>query len=89
MRTLLILAGLIVAAPTAAQTSTTVRGHVRSDGVYIPQHQRTNPNSTTLDNWSTRGNVNPYTGKVGTVDPYRTPSTTSSYPTYRPYKPKY
>jgi len=23
-------------------------------------------NNTTYDNWSTRGNVNPYTGQVGT-----------------------
>jgi len=32
---------------------------------------QTNPNSTKLDNYSTKGNVNPYTGKPGTVDPDR------------------
>jgi hypothetical protein len=31
---------------------------------------QTNANSTKLDNWSTQGNVNPYTGQSGTVDPY-------------------
>jgi hypothetical protein len=29
-------------------------------------HWRSSPNNTTYDNWSTRGNVNPYTGEVGT-----------------------
>jgi hypothetical protein len=28
-------------------------------------HWRSSPNNTTYDNWSTRGNVNPYTGEVG------------------------
>ena len=46
-----------------------VRGHYRSDGTYVPGHWRSDPNSTTLDNWSTRGNVNPYTGKPGYKSP--------------------
>jgi len=32
-------------------------------------HYRTNPNPTTRDNWSTKGNVNPFTGKPGTKNP--------------------
>jgi len=32
-------------------------------------HYRTNPNSTKIDNWSTKGNVNPFTGKPGTKNP--------------------
>jgi hypothetical protein len=47
-----------------------VRSYVTKNGVYVPAHRATNPNSTKLDNWSTKGNVNPYTGKPGTVDPY-------------------
>jgi hypothetical protein len=47
-----------------------VRGYTRKDGTYVPPHNRTAPNSTKLDNWSTKGNVNPYTGEPGTVDPY-------------------
>lgn len=46
-------------------------GYFRSDGTYVSPHYSTNPNDTKLDNWSTKGNVNPYTGKEGTVDPYR------------------
>ena len=35
-------------------------------GEYRGGHYRTNPNNTTLDNYSTRGNVNPFTGQTGT-----------------------
>lgn len=48
-----------------------VRGHTRSDGTYVQPHQQTNSNDTKMDNWSTKGNTNPYTGKEGTVDPYK------------------
>lgn len=47
-----------------------VRGYTRKDGTYVPPHDRTAPNDTKLDNWSTKGNINPETGKPGTVDPY-------------------
>ena len=43
-----------------------VSPHVTSQGTYVPGHQQTNPNSTQLDNFGTRGNVNPYTGSIGT-----------------------
>ena len=52
-------------------SSHSVRGHIRKDGTYVQPHQATNRNSTKLDNYSTKGNVNPYTGKPGTVDPYK------------------
>ena len=46
-----------------------VRGHTRKDGTYVKPHRATNQNQTQRDNFSTRGNVNPYTGKPGTVTP--------------------
>jgi hypothetical protein len=42
------------------------RGYTTDRGTYVAPHYSTNPNGTKLDNWSTKGNVNPYTGKVGT-----------------------
>lgn len=54
----------------SAVSSTSVRGHVRKDGVYVPPHHRTTPNDTKRDNYSSKPNTNPYTGKEGTVDPY-------------------
>lgn len=52
-----------------------VRGYTKKNGTYVAPHQRTNPNSTKMDNYSTKGNVNPYTGKAGTKSPYKTPKT--------------
>ena len=50
--------------------SHSVAGHVRSNGSYVQPHHATNPNGTKADNWSTRGNVNPYTGQPGTKSPF-------------------
>lgn len=61
---------VLAVAPALAQRTTTVRGYMRKDGTYVPPHVRTAPNNTRLDNWSTRGNINPYTGREGTKDPY-------------------
>jgi hypothetical protein len=43
-----------------------VKGYYRKDGTYVAPHMRSSPNGSTSDNWSTYGNVNPYTGKAGT-----------------------
>lgn len=62
----LVFGGAAVAAPDRA-----VKGYVKQDGTYVAPAIATKPNSTKLDNYSTKGNVNPSTGKVGTVDPYK------------------
>lgn len=58
---------LSVAAPALAQVR--VKGYTRKDGTYVAPSVRSAPNSSVYDNYSTKGNVNPYTGKSGTVDP--------------------
>jgi hypothetical protein len=72
----LIIVGMLVLIATAAQAqylgtgsnpnSHPVQGYTTQSGTYVPPHQQTNPNSTQTDNYGTRGNVNPYTGAVGT-----------------------
>lgn len=47
-----------------------VRSYIRRDGRFVLPFVRTAPNHSKLDNWSTRGNVNPYTGRAGTKAPY-------------------
>ena len=48
------------------QSSHSVRGYTkRSSGTYVMPHRQTNPNHTKRDNYSTKGNYNPYTGKTG------------------------
>jgi tetratricopeptide (TPR) repeat protein len=46
-----------------------VSGYTRSNGTYVQPYFRTAPNSTNRDNFSTKGNVNPYTGKPGWIEP--------------------
>lgn len=43
-------------------------GYVKGNGTYVAPSHATNPNGTRADNYSTKGNVNPYTGKAGTKD---------------------
>lgn len=50
---------------TSAQTY--VKGYYRKDGTYVQGHYRSNKNSTNHDNYSTQGNINPFTGNVGSV----------------------
>lgn len=45
-----------------------VQGYMRSDGTYVKGHYRSAPNATINDNFSTKGNINPYTGKRGWID---------------------
>lgn len=54
----------------AAVADTFVRGHTRQDGTYVQPHVRSSPNGNAYDNYSTRGNSNPYTGQAGTRSPY-------------------
>ncbi len=62
-----------------------VRGYTRKDGTEVQGHYRSKANSTDADNYSTRGNTNPYTGKSGTVDrsdndsPFKSDRKTSSW----------
>jgi hypothetical protein len=48
-----------------AEAATRVRSYIRSNGTYVMPYYRSTRNSTKLDNWSTRGNYNPYTGSRG------------------------
>ena len=50
-------------------SSHSVQGHYNSNGTYTQPHYQTDPNGTQSDNYSTRGNVNPFTGSTGTRTP--------------------
>ena len=52
------------------------QGYTRRDGTYVAPSYRTAPDSNRFNNFSTRGNVNPYSGRQGSVSPhppYRAP----------------
>ena len=42
-----------------------VKGYFRKNGTYVQPHYRTAPDGRFYNNWSTYGNVNPYTGEFG------------------------
>ena len=52
--------------------SVDVKGYYNKSGKWVEPYKRTAPNKTIKDNWDTRPNVNPNTGKPGTKDPNRT-----------------
>lgn len=68
----LAFAPCLITTDASAKGSTSVRGYTKKSGTYVAPHQRTAPNKTKMDNYSTKGNTNPYTGKAGTKDPYKT-----------------
>src|ERR1700745_1598531 len=51
---------------SAAFADQYVHGYTRSNGTYVQPYYRSSPNGTVRDNFSYKGNVNPYTGTVGT-----------------------
>lgn len=61
--------GLAAAMPAAAKPSHRVSSHVTKKGTYVAPHRATNPDRSRMNNYSTKGNSNPYTGKAGTKRP--------------------
>lgn len=48
-----------------------VKGYTTKKGTYVTPHLKSSPNKTKFDNFSTKGNINPFTGKKGTVNPLK------------------
>ena len=67
---LLALFGIALLGSSAQARDVYVKPHVTKDGTYVEGHHRTSPNETKMDNYSTEGNYNPYTGEVGKRNPY-------------------
>ena len=60
---------IILSANSISIADVQVNGYYKKDGTYVQPHYRSDPNSTPDDNWSTKGNVNPYTNKPGYIEP--------------------
>ncbi len=54
---------------TASPNYHWVRPYTTSSGVFVPGHYQTNADDSTLNNYSTYGNFNPWTGMPGWVRP--------------------
>jgi hypothetical protein len=79
---------LAVAAPGLAQLygpDQDVHGYSRHDGTYVQPYHRTMPDQNPFNNYSTQGKVNPYTGQMGTVNPYTPPHSNNLLEDPHPY----
>ena len=48
------------------EASVRVHSYYKKSGTYVTTHHRSNPDSRKSNNYSSKGNYNPYTGKKGT-----------------------
>lgn len=76
----IMIAFLALGLSTAAIADTYVNGYTKKNGTYVESHHRTNQDENKFNNYSTQGNVNPYTGQQGTVNPYTAPETRQHNP---------
>lgn len=60
-----LAAGVVLGVTGVADAYVGVRGYVRRNGTYVQPHYRSNSDSYRWNNWSTRGNTNPFTGRRG------------------------
>jgi hypothetical protein len=81
---LALIALAVAALPGAAMAQTYVHGYTTKNGTYVAPHYRSAPDGNPYNNWSTVGNVNPYTGQVGTKNPYSSYSNPYATPSYTP-----
>jgi len=75
---LVILLIMAAAGPVMGQIygpDQTVHGYGRQDGTYVQPYHRTVPDHDPSNNYSTQGNMNPWTGQMGTVNPNNQPLT--------------
>lgn len=46
------------------------RGYVKKNGTHVQPHFQSAPDGTKANNWSSKPNVNPFTGKAGTANAF-------------------
>jgi hypothetical protein len=94
MKTAFLIFVLCFTASIAFASDKSVNGYWRDsdrDGVkdtYVQPYHRSGQNSNPYDNYSTKGNSNPYTGQPGTVEPKPNPYY-QEQPYSNPYKSNY
>jgi hypothetical protein len=65
MKAITVLLILLAIAVTSFADQS-VRGYTRKDGTYVNGYTRSDSDSSYNNNYSTKGNTNPYTGESGT-----------------------
>lgn len=77
MKKTILMIGIALLAIGNLYAQNRVSGHYRQNGTYVQPHYRTSPDNNMYNNYSTKGNYNPYTGAQGTVNPYSSRSSSS------------
>ena len=67
MKKLFLISIVLLIASLSLTAQTRVRGYYKKNGTYVQPYVRSSRNKTNHDNWSTRGNTNPFTGSRGNV----------------------
>jgi hypothetical protein len=68
---LALLTGLLMPSNVVEAKTVRVKSYYKpSTGTYVMPSYRTSPNKYRYDNYSTKGNYNPYSGKKGTKNYY-------------------
>jgi hypothetical protein len=69
MRRIIAMAATVIATVTAGTEASRadeyVSGYYRSNGTYVQPYMRSSPDNSVFNNYSYEGNLNPYTGQVG------------------------
>lgn len=80
---------LVTASAPVSIAQQWVSGYTRQNGTVVEPYWRSSPDNTTLNNYSTQGNVNPFTGQPGTKSPYDSGyGSGSGYGGYGRYNPQ-
>jgi hypothetical protein len=66
---LLLLIPFTIIGQSRSSSDVYVKGYVKKNGTVVPGYYRSAPNNTNRDNFSTKGNINPYTGSKGHIEP--------------------
>lgn len=68
MTKLLLTVGMLISTISVmpiAEAASYTRGYIRSNGTYVQPHFKSTRDNSFNNNWSTKGNYNPYTGSKG------------------------
>ena len=68
---LAVFAAIVAMQPTLvyAKSSHATKGYTKKNGTYVAPSRATNPDKSKANNYSSKGNTNPSSGKNGTKDP--------------------
>lgn len=69
--TLFLILSFSLASVSNVNALQKVKGYTTKKGTYVAPHYKSSPNKSKVDNFSTKGNINPFTGKKGTVNPFK------------------